>query len=526
MNAPRSHPAATSVRTVPRRFPHGAGYALAVFGAACATALAALAERWAGVDDLSLIFMLAVLTVAARTRIGPAVATAVLCFLAYNFFFIAPRYTFYIVAPQGVATVLMFLIAALLAGRMAAHLAMQVEALHEAARLAAARQALAQRLASAMDEAQIVARVQEVFGEFLGADAWMRVESETPPQAASASAEQHGWWFVPVRAQASRLGSIGLKLRTADAALDSGQRALVATMAEDIAQALVRVRLSAELEAQRMSAETERLRNALLASVSHDLRSPLAGIIGSASSLEHYGGQMSAQEREELLRTIRGEGERLDRYIQNLLDMTRLGHGGLRLHREWIGADELIGAVGERLRACAPQARIRAAISPALPPERASIWVHPALIEQALFNIAENAVKFSPPEGEVRIAAHAEGDALLIDIDDDGPGIPEAERARIFDMFHSAERGDRGRNGTGLGLTIARGMIAAHGGEVEALAGPTGQGTRMRVRLPRQLPPEAAASVHAAETGEPDANPTEANASIVRDAAAVQESAS
>lgn len=475
-----------------RRHDAATGYLLAALVSALATAVAAMVERWTGVDDLSLVFMLAVLVVAARTRTGPAVLAAMLCVVAYNFFFIAPRYTLYINASHGVATLAMFLAAALVAGRLAARLAMQVEALREAAVLAAARQALAQRLTVAVDEGAIVEAVQAVFREHLGTEAWLRLHDDaagTPTGMQGASPAQHGWWWLPLRAPDRMLGTLGLKLHGSDDAPDDARRALAGTMAEDIAQALIRTQLAAELETQRVAGETERLRNALLSSVSHDLRSPLAGIIGSASSLEHYGACMPEEDRHALLRTIRSEGERLDRYIQNLLDMTRLGHGALTLRRDWVGVDELIGATSSRIAACLPAARIETEAMAGMAP----LWVHPALVEQALFNLVENAVKFSPPGVPVRIGAHDDGDDVVIEVDDAGPGIPEADRVRIFDMFHSVERGDRGRNGTGLGLTIARGMVGAHGGSVDALPGPHGRGTRMRIRLPRIAPLESRA---------------------------------
>jgi two-component system sensor histidine kinase KdpD len=151
-----------------------------------------------------------------------------------------------------------------------------------------------------------------------------------------------------------------------------------------------------------------------------------------------------------------------------------------------VGVDELIGAASSRIASCLPDSRIETDVAPALAP----LWVHPALVEQALFNIVENAVKFSPSDAPVRIRARDEGDDVVIEVDDAGPGIPEADRTRIFEMFHSVERGDRGRNGTGLGLTIARGMIDAHGGTVDAAPGPNGRGTRMRIRLARIAPPE------------------------------------
>nr|HMM23373.1 ATP-binding protein [Pseudoxanthomonas mexicana] len=267
-------------------------------------------------------------------------------------------------------------------------------------------------------------------------------------------------------------------------ALRAEQRRLAEAMAEDIAQAVVRTRLVAELEDARVGGETERLRSALLSSVSHDLRSPLASMIGSASSLASYWDAMGADDRRALLETIQQEGERLDRYIQNLLDMTRLGHSGLTLNRDWIGVDELLGSAVQRLQRYQPGVQVQTTVAPDLP----AIWVHPALIEQAVFNVLENAAKFSPPDEPVRIDAKLIDGVLRIDVSDRGPGIPEDERARIFDMFYSVERGDRGRQGTGLGLAICQGMVGAHGGSVQALPGPDGRGTVIRITLPLLTP--------------------------------------
>jgi K+-sensing histidine kinase KdpD len=381
------------VNAAPSRHPTPAGgYLPAIAASALAALMAAAAERWLGLSDLSLVFMLAVVLVATRSSTGPAMLTAVLCFLAYNYFFIEPRYTLYVSARHGVATVLLFLTAALLAGRLASRLAMQVQALRESEREMRERQAQAQRLAE-------------------------------------------------------------------------------------------------DLQAERVAGETERLRNALLSSVSHDLRTPLAAIIGAAGSLDSYGDAMDAQDRHALLDTVRSEGERLDRYIQNLLDMTRLGHGTLALNRDWIGVDELIGSAVARLRRYQPGTRFTVSVDPGLGP----IWVHPALVEQALFNVIENAAKFSPVGEAVAIDARQVGDRLRIDVVDRGPGIPEDERVRIFEMFYSAERGDRNRDGTGLGLAICRGMIGAHGGDVEALPGPQGRGTILRITLPCLTPPDGSA---------------------------------
>lgn len=491
--------------------------ALAVIATALATAVGWAAERWMGLEDLSMVFIVAVVLVAARTRMTAAVIAATLCFLAYNFFFIEPRFTFYIGARQGVTTVVLFLVAALVAGRLASKLRMQVLALRAANAQATALQTLGRQLATAADLGQVLRAGREALKRSFSAEVMIRVDDRiehgegTPAmhdkdRAAADWAQRHRqpagrytdtlagseWWFLPLaidgKEGSARDGVIGLRFPPQLHRLGVEQRRLAEAMADDIAQSIVRTRLVADLEDARVSGETERLRSALLSSVSHDLRSPLAAIIGAASSLDSYADAMSAQDRHSLLETIRIEGERLDRYIQNLLDMTRLGHGGLTLNRDWIGVDELIGSAVTRLQRYEPGARFELTLEPGMAP----LWVHPALVEQALFNVLENAAKFSPPGESIEVdARHVDGQ-LRIEVRDRGPGIPEDERKRIFDMFYSVERGDRGRQGTGLGLAICQGMIGAHGGSVEALPGRDGRGTTIRITLPRIEPLPAA----------------------------------
>ena len=500
-----------------RSWRHVGGYinrsdaALAVVAATLATVLSWFAERWIGLDDLSLIFIVAVVLVASRTRMTAAVIAAVLCFLAYNFFFIEPRFTLLIGARQGVTTVVLFLIAALVAGRLASKLRMQVLALRASNAQATALQTLGRQLTTAADLGQVLQAGRDALRRALDAEVMLGIGGREihadllnqKDRAAADWAMRHRqasgrftdtlagseWWFLPLLLGERETGVLGLRFPHQLHRLGVEQRRLVEGMAEDLAQAVVRTRLVADLEDARISNETERLRSALLSSVSHDLRSPLASIIGSASSLDLYADAMSAEDRHGLLETIRIEGERLDRYIQNLLDMTRLGHGGLTLNRDWIGVDELIGSAVTRLQRYEPAVRFDVTIEPNLRP----LWVHPALVEQALFNVLENAAKFSPPGEAVSIVAQTvEDDRLRIDVRDRGPGIPEAERERIFDMFYSVERGDRGRQGTGLGLPIVQGMIGAHGGSVEALPGSAGGGTTIRIVLPRVEPPPKA----------------------------------
>ncbi|GGD56039.1 sensor histidine kinase [Pseudoxanthomonas indica] len=490
--------------------------ALAVLATAGAIVAAWLARRWLGLDDLSMVFIVAVVLVATRTRMAGAVVTAVLCFASYNFFFIEPRFTFHISAHRGVATVVLFLLAALVAGRLASKLRMQVLALRAANAHATVLQGLGQRLSTAADLGQVLQAGRLALERTLDAAIWLQVGQTTSVSASAGlkATDQgaldwvltHGqaagrftdtlagaaWWFLPMQGDQGVIGVVGVRWPEDARRLGFEQRRLAEAMSDDIAQAVLRTRLVADLEQARVGNETERLRSALLSSVSHDLRSPLAAMVGSASSLASYAEAMSAEDRKNLLDTILMEGSRLDRYIQNLLDMTRLGHDGLRLNRDWIGVDELIGSATGRLRRYQPQVKLNVDLQPELP----AIWVHPALVEQALFNILENAAKFSPPDEAIDVSVRLRERQLQIDVRDRGPGIPADERSRIFDMFYSVERGDRGRQGTGLGLTIAQGMIGAHGGSVEAFPGAGGQGTMIRISLPLLEPDRASPAAH------------------------------
>lgn len=254
---------------------------------------------------------------------------------------------------------------------------------------------------------------------------------------------------------------------------------LVGQLASRQRQQLLELERARErLEATRAEADTEKLRTALLSSVSHDLRTPLSAVIGAASTLAEYGESMPAADRRALVESIRGEGERLDRYIQNLLDMTRLGSGPLALHRDWVGLDEIVAAALARVERLASGSQVEVALESGLPP----LHVHAALVEQALFNVLDNALRHSPEGVPVRLAARRDGSRLVVEVDDRGPGIPAADRERIFEPFTSGARG------SGLGLTIVRGMIRAHGGTVEALDAPGG-GARLRLTLPLAEPP-------------------------------------
>lgn len=254
-----------------------------------------------------------------------------------------------------------------------------------------------------------------------------------------------------------------------------------------------------ELSAARLAEEQERLRSALLSSVSHDLRTPLASIIGAASSLRTLDAQLSRQDRFALLDGVLSESERLNRYIQNLLDMTRLGHGDMKIERDWVAFDDLVASARKRLGSALEGFQVEQH----WPKELPLLYVHPALIEQALVNVLENAARFSPPNGHITIEAQCRdekraGDQpiLLFSVTDQGPGIPEALRERVFDMFVTGNDGDRSLHGSGLGLAICRGMLGAHAGQIQASPGPDSIGTRITMTLPLSAPSKDAENDH------------------------------
>jgi two-component system sensor histidine kinase KdpD len=494
-------------------------YVFATAAIVAAVLVSLLLDAILPVASLGLIFIVAVLVVGVRSPPGVALYAATVGFFAYNFFFTEPRLTLAIDKADDLVAVLAFLVAAVVCSQLAARLRAQLTMLRVTNTHARALQAIGVRLASAADETQVLHAGTHELATALGCEVVVlrREGGDTGPLRVAAGAPAGAevepndvaaaewvathlqtagrytdtlsgspWWLAPLTVERGCLGVVGLRFPPAQKVLSLEQRQLAEAMVQQIALTADRVALVADLEATRVETETERLRTALLSSVSHDLRSPLAAVIGAASSLSAYGEGMPEEDRRALLDSIRSEGERLDRYIQNLLDMTRLGSGTMKLQRDWVALDEVLASATLRLRKLFPSVTVETGIADDLP----LLYVHPALIEQALFNILENAAKVSPPGAPVTASGKRVGEKLVLEITDRGPGIPEDERKRIFDMFYSVRRGDRAAAGTGLGLTIVRGMIGAHAGRVEALAGPGGKGTTIRVTLPL---PEAAA---------------------------------
>ncbi|MCO7594771.1 MULTISPECIES: sensor histidine kinase [Pseudomonas] len=489
-------------------------YVLALLATALASGLAWAVSSVLALPNISLVFLAAVLMVAVRSSLGPALVCAALSFLAYAFLFIPPNFSLSIQREEDVLTLMFFLFMAALTGNLATRQRRQLQALRETQAETSQLLELSRRLTVATDRqavfnaaGQHLGGWQDVQvcllerdGEGLLRVAGGQASSFTDNERAAAEwAWQHGqaaghgsdtlphgrWWWWPLSVEAQPLALLGVLPRSGEP-LSAQRRRLLMALGEPLAQALARARLAEQLEAARLQGETEQLRSALLASVSHDLRTPLTAMRGSIDSLLALGDAISPDDRRDLLEGTRNEAERLDRYIQNLLDMTRLGHGGLKLARDWVAPADIVGSALNRLRVVLAPLRVHTEVPAELP----LLFVHAALIEQALVNVLENAARFSPAKGRLELRVTTQDEQLCFAVSDQGPGIPAAEREKIFDMFYTAARGDRGGQGTGLGLAICQGMIGAHGGRILVGEGIDGQGTCITLCLPLPTQPE------------------------------------
>ena len=229
-----------------------------------------------------------------------------------------------------------------------------------------------------------------------------------------------------------------------------------------------------------MLGETERLRAALLTSISHDLRTPLATILGTVSGLRSYADKYDETQRAELLATLQDEAERLNRFVNNLLDMTRLESGALELKLDLVDIAEIVGAALERAGSVLAHHRVELVIAADLPMLR----LDQILFEQVLFNLLDNAAKYAPPGSRINVHARREGDVVAIEVSDEGPGIPPEDLERVFDKFYRVQAQDRRRAGTGLGLAICRGFVEAQGGRIDARNRRDRSGAVLTIRLP------------------------------------------
>jgi two-component system sensor histidine kinase KdpD len=344
---------------------------------------------------------------------------------------------------------------------------------------------------------------------------WVRVHD---PRHGPVRRESQRVTFVPLRAAERTVGILRLARPAAGPPWSAEDARLVDAAADQIALAVERARLREEALEAEVLRRTDETRRALLASVSHDLRTPLASIKASSESLLQEDVPWTATERRGFTLAIREEADRLNRLVENLLDVSRIEAGALRPEREWYPLDAVVDDVVGRLQGTTARHRVVVDVPETLPP----VPLDYVLVGQALANLIENAVKYTPPGSTVRVSARQEGEAVVLAVSDDGPGIPGDALPRVFDKFYRVSGGDTARTpGTGLGLAVVRGVAEAHGGTVGVASPPPGEprGTRFTLSLPlrpRDLPALPADGRPTPDAPAPGPAQSEAGAGAVR----------
>jgi len=474
---------------------------LAAIGAvALASAIGWPLEYLISVHDVALVLLMAVVFTALRFGMWPSVTASVLSVALYDFFFLPPLYSFSLADPSDALTLICFLVVALTVSSLAAQTQRQTLHLIERIRTISALYAFSRKAVGIGPLGELLQVTAAQLGEAVEAGIVLLLPGRggleplastagTPPlDAAEADTAQLCWQrnrpmaaesgeatlFLPLNTQR---GAIGVVCARSQVTLSPAARRLLDALIDQAAIAIERIRLAEAVDEARLQAETERLRNALLTSVSHDLRTPLAYIIGALSSLKSYGDSFDAATRLELVATAQDEAERLDRHVGNLLDMTRLEAGALQVILVPVVLDEVIGAVLTRARPLLSGHRLDVHL-----PE-APILVEAGfmLLEQVLFNLLDNAAKYAPTGTTITIAASIQGAAAQVAIRDEGDGIAPAALEAVFDRF--TRFADGTQPGAGLGLAICRGFVTAMGGSITAANRPDRRGAIFTITL-------------------------------------------
>ena len=491
------------------------GYLYAALLTAICTILGFLIGPWLPVASISVAYLLAIMAVAIKAGLRAAILASIWSFLAFNFFFNDPRWSLAITESRNVITLVFFLIAAFIVSNMAGRLRSQADASRESARRTANLYEFGRKVSAAATQDDVLWAVVHhvattIHGKSLvllpGEGHGLAIAAGYPPEdqidekstAAAEWAWSHGrpagrgsatlptalWLLLPMRTARTPIGVLGVQISEDADMPGPAQMRLLETLADQAAVAIERTTLVADIEVARVAGERERLRSALLSSLSHDLKTPLVAIMTATSTL--IGEEnLSAESRRELALSIQDEAERLNRFVQNLLDMTRLGAGALKPRPDWADLRDIVGAAVLRAHRLARAHTIKVHIAGDMP----LLCVDAAMIEQVLLNLLDNSCKFSPPGTTVSLWAVRTRAHIAIEVTDSGPGIPPEDREKVFDIFYRTEHASS-PSGTGLGLAVCRGIIEAHGGTISALSGLHGIGTGMLIHLPLPTEPD------------------------------------
>ena len=512
----RQEQAASTVE-VPRGPPKGRrrGYIEAFAAAVVVTLIALPLRHHIEIANLAMLYLLSVVVVAVRAGRGPSVAASILAVAAFDFFCVPPYFTFAVSDTEYLVTFAVMLVVALTITHLTAGMRYQARVAAYRERRAASLYEMSRELSGALTTEQIleiaVQHVQGVFeapavvllpkdngklaypegerpGELREADLsvaqWV-YDREQPAGLGTGTLAGTSVHYLPLRAPVRTRGVLALKPRNERLILVPEQQRLLETFGAQIALALERVHFVEVAHATQLRMASERLRNSLLASISHDLRTPLAVLTGAASSLAEQDQQLSPEARRELAQTIYEEALYMSELTGNVLDMARLETGAVQVNRQWHPLDEVVGAVLSRLRKRLEGRRVHVNLegAPAL------ARLDSVLVGQVLTNLVDNALKYTPAGTSIEISAATDPEGLRICLADRGPGLGAGEERRVFDKFYRA-RPEAGPGGVGLGLTICRAVVEAHGGRIWAENRADG-GARFCFILPQSGEPPA-----------------------------------
>ena len=466
------------------------GYLIAFFLVALTTGVSTLFSRLLDPANLVMLYLLTVVIAALRLGYGPAVFTAVLSVVSFDFFFVLPYFSFAVEDTQYLITFGGLMIVGMLISTLVSRARSQAEALKTREGQTNTLYALSRELAAAADLRGILETViHHVRGSIEGEAALLLPEGESVrPGAASGALELSekeisvALWtyhngkeaglgtetlssssllYLPLATGGRTLGVLGVKPQNGAAALSPETRRVLEAYANQAALAIERVNLARKAEQSQILHATERLERALLNSISHDLRTPLSSIMGTLSSLREDPSFLKAENQVELLDLALEEANWMNRFVSNLLNMTRLEAGALRIKKEPQEVQDLIGSVLTSLESRLKTRDLKIQIPSSLP----LVNVDPVLIAQVIMNLLDNSLKYSPPDTPLEIEAAVSDSWIEIRISDHGPGIPEEHRHQVFEKFFRLS-GTEGVRGTGLGLAISKGIVEAHQGKI------------------------------------------------------------
>jgi two-component system sensor histidine kinase KdpD len=461
--------------------------------------------------NIVMVFLLGVTYVAARYGRGPAIASAVASVLVFDFFFVPPYLSFEVSDVQYILTFAVMFIIGFVISTLTARIRDQLHSAQQIERRTAALFRLTKQLSEVAGPEFLIGmaglQLREIFnGEVVlfvrdaAGHLELRFGQDTTIAQHEVNAVVARWvadhdhaagagtdtlpnataLFVPLIGSQRTVGAVGVKPNDPERFLDPDQRRLLETCASLIALSLERDHSVLEAQEARLRVQTERLRNSLLSSVSHGLRTPLAAIAGATSSLLETAPDHQPDARRELLYTILDESRRLGRLVDNLLDMTRLTSGTIALNKQWHVLEEIVGSALGRLRRDLEHHAVRVDIPDDLP----LLSVDGVLMEQVFFNLLENANRYTPAGSQIEITARVTDKRVEIRVADNGPGLPPGTESRVFEkFFRGATVTDDGRRGVGLGLAICHAIIEAHSGRISAQNGPNG-GAEFILSLP------------------------------------------